>query len=87
GSGALTAAGGTQLQATAATTLGNDVVLNGALSLIGNNTLGLTGTVSGTGSLVKQGTGALTLNGNNSYAGGTVLNDGALVVGSNTALG
>ncbi|AKC78278.1 outer membrane protein [Xanthomonas arboricola] len=87
GTGALTAADGTQLQATAATTIGNAVVLNGALSLTGNNDLGVTGIVSGAGSLIKQGAGALTLTGNNVYTGGTLLDTGILSVGSDSALG
>ncbi|KHL53832.1 autotransporter-associated beta strand repeat-containing protein, partial [Xanthomonas cannabis] len=37
--------------------------------------------------LIKNGTSTLTLDGANSYAGGTVLNAGTLAVGSNTALG
>src|SRR6516164_1241178 len=45
------------------------------------------GTISGSGGLVKIGDGTLTLLGNNSYTGGTPLNEGTLAVGSNTALG
>ncbi len=45
------------------------------------------GTISGSGGLVKEGEGTLTLSGNNSYTGGTLLNEGTLAVGSNTALG
>jgi len=45
------------------------------------------GTISGSGGLVKIGEGTLTLLGNNSYTGGTLLNEGTLAVGSNTALG
>src|SRR6516164_4517392 len=45
------------------------------------------GTISGSGGLVKIGEGTLTLLGNNSYTGGTPLNEGTLAVGSNTALG
>ena len=37
--------------------------------------------------LTKTGTGTLTLSGNNSYAGRTLLNQGTLVAASNTALG
>ncbi|MFW8086034.1 autotransporter-associated beta strand repeat-containing protein, partial [Klebsiella pneumoniae] len=39
------------------------------------------------GALAKQGNGTLTLNGANSYAGGTTLSAGAIRVGNNTALG
>jgi outer membrane autotransporter protein len=45
------------------------------------------GTISGSGRLVKVGAGTLTLSGNNSYQGGTFLNEGTLAVGSSRALG
>src|SRR5262249_43664934 len=45
------------------------------------------GTISGSGGLVKVGEGTLTLSGNNSYTGGTLLNEGTLAVGSSRALG
>jgi autotransporter-associated beta strand protein len=40
----------------------------------------LGGDISGTGSLVKAGTGALTLSGANAYSGGTIVSNGALIV-------
>ncbi|WP_379159530.1 S-layer homology domain-containing protein [Paenibacillus sp. sgz5001063] len=43
--------------------------------------------ISGTGSLTKEGTGTLKLQGNNSYSGGTLLNEGTLEGNSNTAFG
>ncbi|MFK0386310.1 phosphatase PAP2 family protein [Agrobacterium sp. NPDC090273] len=46
-----------------------------------------TNDISGAGRLVKSGSGALTLSGNNSYSGGTVLNEGTLVAASANALG
>jgi outer membrane autotransporter protein len=49
--------------------------------------LAFSGAISGSGSLVKEGEGTLTLLGNNSYTGGTLVNEGTLAVGSNTALG
>jgi fibronectin-binding autotransporter adhesin len=68
---------------------------------IGGNTLSLgganavtnySGDLSGTGGLVKNGTGTLTLSGTNSFSGGIVVNGGAgnastLVAGSDTAFG
>ncbi len=48
------------------------------------------GTISdgvGTVGLTKQGNGTLTLTGNNSFSGGTVLSAGVLVLGSDTAAG
>ena len=44
-------------------------------------------TLTGPDSLYKNGNGTLTLNGDNSYGGGTTLNLGTLAVGSDTALG
>lgn len=43
--------------------------------------------IAGSGKLTKEGTGALTLTGSNTYAGGTVLNAGTLEGGSATAFG
>src|SRR5690606_10074384 len=45
------------------------------------------GRVSGSGMLVKQGAGVLTLDGNNSYAGGTLIEDGTLRISSDANLG
>ena len=44
------------------------------------------GAISGTGSLTKTTSGTLTLTGNNSYGGGTAINDGTLRLGSSTGL-
>lgn len=43
--------------------------------------------IGGTGGLTHDGTGMLTLAGDNSYAGGTTINDGLLMAGSRTAFG
>lgn len=43
--------------------------------------------IGGKGKLVKRGSGILGLSGANSYAGGTVLEEGALVAGSSSAFG
>jgi outer membrane autotransporter protein len=45
------------------------------------------GTITGSGRLVKVGEGTLTLSGNNSYQGGTIVSEGTLAVGSSRALG
>jgi len=45
------------------------------------------GEMSGTGELVKEGTGAVTLGSDNTHAGGTTVNKGSLIVASDAALG
>ena len=45
------------------------------------------GTISGTGSIIKQGAGSWTLSGANTYLGGTTINAGTLVAANSTALG
>ncbi len=73
-------ANGTSLQTTAAVMAKQSVQITGDISV---NTSGfdssLMGVVSGTGQLVKEGLGSLTLTGSNSYAGGTTVNAGSLV--------
>ena len=49
--------------------------------------LTLSGVISGTGSLTKEGAGTLTLNGNNTFSGNVTVNEGILKVGNNNALG
>ncbi|NMX68853.1 transporter [Pseudomonas sp. WS 5111] len=87
GSGVLTAANGTTLASNSAVTLGNNALLNGAMTVGGASALTLDGVVSGNGSLVKIGASSLTLNGVNTYSGGTSLNAGQLTLGNNAALG
>ncbi len=94
--GANTYAGGTTisagtLQVGNAGTTGNlgagNVVNNGALLFIRTDAVTVSNTISGTGSLSQLGTGTLTLDGNNSYSGGTTVVDGTLRLGSSTAAG
>jgi len=87
GNGLLTAANGTTLDSNTAVTVRNNVALNGALTIAGSNAMDLNGTVSGAGGLIKNGAANLTLSGVNSYAGGTLLNAGGLIVGNGAALG
>ena len=47
----------------------------------------LSGTIQGPGSFTKQGPGTLVLTGNNTYSGGTIIDDGTLVVGTPSAAG
>ena len=89
GTNALAMAAGTTLQSGAAgLTLANAIGLTGADTIdtqAFNLTLG--GTISGGGQLIKVGTGNLTLNGGNSYSGGTNLSQGSITVGTGSALG
>jgi autotransporter-associated beta strand protein len=73
-------------------TLGNAFTLNGGASFdtddeTGNYRARLTQVIDGAGRLTKVGQGALILDGDNSYAGGTSIETGAIIAGSNTALG
>lgn len=87
GSGLLTAADGTALEANTAVSLDNKLLLNGGLTVVGSNDLTLAGIVSGTGGLIKTGAASLTLEGPNTYSGGTFLAGGRTVVADNSALG
>jgi autotransporter-associated beta strand protein len=54
----------------------------------GNGAVGtLTGTIEGTGSVIKTGGGTLTLSGVNTYSGTTTVNNGNLTIASGGALG
>ena len=94
GSGTIIAAGSTTLETSMAQTLGNDLVLNGAVTLRGSDDLTLNGVVSNGGnlvsnggSLVSNGVRTLTLNGANTFVGGVDLQAGTLIIGSDSALG
>ncbi len=67
----------------------NGTVANGgnALTVTGSSNTTLAGVVSGTGALLKTGSGKLTLSTNNTYSAGTTVSDGTLVVGHVNALG
>ena len=57
-----------------------DIVDNAVLVFDRSDDLTFGGVISGKGSFVKRGEGALTLTGNNTYAGGTTVEMGALIV-------
>ncbi|EAO2754528.1 TPA: fibronectin-binding autotransporter adhesin ShdA [Salmonella enterica] len=68
-----------------ADSLGTGAVANSGVLQVGEGEL--ENTLSGTGSLVKTGTGELTLNGDNSYSGGTTITGGTLIAANVNALG
>ncbi len=83
-SGGTTIIGGT-LTADHADSLGTGAVANSGVLQVGEGEL--ENTLSGSGSLVKTGTGELTLSGDNSYSGDTTIADGTLIAANVNALG
>jgi fibronectin-binding autotransporter adhesin len=65
----------------------NAIKMEGVITQSNNFDSSLTGVISGTGSLVKEGTGLLSLTGANSYSGGTQVAAGKVALDANTALG
>lgn len=86
GTGLLRASAGTQLDTTQEVTLDNKVELNGRVSMVGSHDLTLAGALSGTGTLVKNGYGSLTLGGDNTFHGAVMLNSGSVVLASEEVL-
>jgi fibronectin-binding autotransporter adhesin len=84
GTGALTFANGTTLQAAAnGLALANAMTLNGTDTVdTQSNALTLVGTLSGSGSLIKIGAGTLVLTGANTYTGTTTISAGTLQLGN-----
>lgn len=82
GANSTIAASGRQTQIQADITLGARTLTFNA----GGDIL-VTGVISGTGNLIKNNTGALTLRGANTYSGTTTSNNGALYLGNAAALG
>lgn len=83
-SGGTTISDGT-LIADNADSLGTGAVANSGVLQVGEGEL--ENTLSGSGSLVKTGTGELTLRGDNDYSGGTTITDGTLIAANVNALG
>ncbi len=83
-SGGTTITGGT-LTADHADSLGSGDIDNSGVLKVGEGEL--ENTLSGSGSLVKTGTGELTLSGDNSYSGATTITDGTLIAANVNALG
>jgi fibronectin-binding autotransporter adhesin len=79
---------GAQLAFTTSLTSHRSINLTGAGTFnTDTNAATLNGVISGTGSLVKTGSGSLSLGGANTYTGGTTVTAGTLVVNSATSLG
>ena len=93
--GAVTVAGGAALDLTSHAETVGSLAGGGSVNLGtrtvttgGNNTsTEFSGVVSGSGGVVKQGTGTFTLSGANDYSGGTLVSGGTVVVANNVALG
>ncbi|EDK0062127.1 fibronectin-binding autotransporter adhesin ShdA [Salmonella enterica] len=83
-SGGTTITGGT-LTADHADSLGTGTIANSGVLKVGEGEL--ENTLSGTGSLVKTGTGELTLSGDNTYSGGTTITGGTLTADNADSLG
>ncbi|EBH8703208.1 fibronectin-binding autotransporter adhesin ShdA, partial [Salmonella enterica subsp. enterica serovar Liverpool] len=83
-SGGTTISDGT-LIADHADSLGTGAVANSGVLQVGEGEL--ENTLSGSGSLMKTGTGELTLSGDNSYSGGTTITDGTLTADHADSLG
>ncbi|EHO5629205.1 fibronectin-binding autotransporter adhesin ShdA [Salmonella enterica] len=83
-SGGTTISGGT-LTADHADSLGSGDIDNSGVLQVGEGEL--KNTLFGSGSLVKTGTGELTLSGDNSYSGTTTITDGTLIAASVNSLG
>ncbi|GAR71075.1 fibronectin-binding autotransporter adhesin ShdA [Salmonella enterica] len=83
-SGGTTITGGT-LTADHADSLGTGAVANSGVLQVGEGEL--ENTLSGSGSLMKTGTGELTLSGDNGYSGGTTITDGTLTADNADSLG
>ncbi|EDH6606313.1 fibronectin-binding autotransporter adhesin ShdA [Salmonella enterica subsp. enterica serovar Gambia] len=83
-SGGTTISGGT-LRADHADSLGTGAIANSGVLQVGEGEL--ENTLSGTGSLVKTGTGELTLSGDNTYSGGTTITGGTLTADHADSLG
>jgi len=87
----------TTISAGAVLQLGNGGTTGGITGNVANNgtlifnrssaNVTYAGAVSGSGSLIKNGTGMVTLTGTNSYSGGTTINSGELRIGSFSADG
>jgi len=84
GSGAVTLSGGSL--DVKGQTVAKDITLTSNSGIAGTNGT-ISGVISGAGLLIKSGAGTVTLSGANTYAGGTTVSAGTLVVNNANALG
>ncbi len=70
-------------------TLTGNIDVTGTLTFNQANaaTLGSSNLITGSGAIIQAGTGTLTLNGANTYSGGTTISTGTIQVGNDAALG
>lgn len=89
-SGGVTIGYGSTLQvgnggATGSIGLSSGVINNGTLTVNRTGALAVTSPIEGAGAVIKNGSGIMTLAGNNTYLGTTTINDGKVILGSATA--
>lgn len=89
-SGSNTYTGGTTISAgtlqTGAENITGNIVDNATLVFTGNGASSYGGVVSGSGELIKQGSGTLTLDGTHTYTGITLIDGGTLKIGAGGSL-
>ena len=87
GAKAITLNGGTLKDSTSS--LEGNITLNADsfISVTNSDALTLSGAISGSYGLTKLGAGTLVLSGSNTYSGGTYVNEGLVLTGSNSAFG
>ncbi|WP_153076890.1 autotransporter-associated beta strand repeat-containing protein [Paraburkholderia bonniea] len=85
---ALTVGGAGTLDSLGNVTLTNAINLTGDndLTLAGSHDLSLNGVIAGSGGIIKKGAATLTLNGSNTFTGGTEINSGTLALGADGSL-
>ncbi len=88
GSGSITVSGNARLDGSVSLDISNRInLISGAtLAVNGSNAMTLSGVVSGSGGLTKNGAASLRLNGPNTYSGDTTINAGTLVLGAGGSL-
>lgn len=84
GAGDLSVSNVSTIRAGAPLSLGNNIVANSASTAVidnNGNDVTISGTITGSGGVTKEGSGVLTLASANSYTGNTVVNGGTLRIG------